>query len=219
MQVVTINPNATVSMTEAIVNTVQVSLPSGVTCIGVTNSDGPDAIQGPEDGARAVPGVLQVIRETQADAFIIACFDDTGLTEARAASPVPVIGIGQASYHLASLLRPRFSVVTTLSVSVPVISDNIERSGFKEQCCSVLASGVPVLELESAPDRSCRLISRRISEIESLDPTTAIILGCAGMGIIRNDLEARHDALILDPVVCAGRLIPALIDTNRRNPR
>lgn len=217
MRVVAINPNATASMTEAIVDGVQASLRAGGVCDGVTNTDGPDAIQGTEDGARAVPGVLRILRETEADAFIIACFDDTGLHEARAASTVPVIGIGQASYHMANLLRPCFSVVTTLSVSVPVISENIERAGFKDKCCRVLASGVPVLDLERDPETSCRLVSRKISEIEGTNPDSAVILGCAGMGIIRNDLKAQHDTLILDPVVCAGRLIPILVDANSKD--
>lgn len=217
MHVVAINPNATVSMSDAIAAGVNRALAGAGDCIGVTNLQGPPAIQGPEDGALAMPGVLRIIRETRADGFIIACFDDTGLEEARAASPVPVIGIGQASYHMATLLRPRFAVVTTLAVSVPVIEANIARSGFGAACAGVHASGVPVLDLEEDPAGSLEAASTRITEIERTAPGCAIILGCAGMGILGEGLAARHDALILDAVGCAGRLIAALVNPGGMN--
>lgn len=216
MRIVAINPNATCSMTDAIAAGVTRTFAGAERCVGVTNFDGPPAIQGPEDGARAVPGVLRIIRETPADGFVIACFDDTGLSEARAASPVPVIGIGQASFHMAALLRPHFAVVTTLAVSVPVIEENIEAAGFGDPCMGVHASGVPVLALERDPAGSLEIISECIAGIEQATPDCAIILGCAGMSILKQTLSSRHDALILDPIDCAGRLIPALIAADQR---
>ena len=61
--------------------------------------------------------MLSCIREADrdgAEAHIIACFDDTGLDAARAAAKAPVIGIGEAGFHIASLIAARFAVVTTL---------------------------------------------------------------------------------------------------------
>jgi allantoin racemase len=46
--------------------------------------------------------VLDIISNGNFDAYVIACFDDTGLAEARALTKKPVIGIGQASFHLAA---------------------------------------------------------------------------------------------------------------------
>ena len=216
MHIVAINPNATASMTEAIAAGVRAALGGLGTCEGLTNHDGPEAIQGPEDGARAVPGVLRLIRDTPADGYIIACFDDTGLDEARLESSKPVIGIGQAAYHMAALLSTRFAVITTLPVSVHVIEGNIERLGFANCCAGVYASGVPVLELERDPVGSLEKVSKVISYIEKNSPDCAIILGCAGMGILKEPLAVRHPSLILDPVECAGRLIPALIAVKMR---
>lgn len=207
MRVVAINPNSTPSMTHAIAHSVGTVIGG---CVGITNDTAPKAIQGPEDGALAVPGVLRIIRETPADAYIIACFDDTGLAEARRQTPALVLGIGQASYHVATLLRPRFAVVTTLAVSVPVIERNIDAAGFGPSCSGVFASGVPVLDLEHDPEGSFRKVSAAIAEIEARDPHCAVILGCAGMGILRERLQASHTATILDPVICAARLAATL---------
>ena len=154
-----INPNSTTAMTESCSKSFANRLPEDFSVEAITNFQAPTSIQGPEDGELAVPGVLEIISRSDFDAYVIACFDDTGLLEARAITSKPVIGIGQASFHLAALSAGRFSVLTTLAVSVPVIRDNIEAQGFGRICDGVYASGVPVLELENMPDKSCKTVS------------------------------------------------------------
>jgi len=60
-----------------------------------------------------------------ADAHVISCFDDTGLDAARSIAQAPVIGIAEAAFHVASMVGTRFSVITTLSRSIPLIEDNL----------------------------------------------------------------------------------------------
>lgn len=105
--IVIINPNSTVSMTDAMVETGRKAAP-GVDIIGLTSTKGPPAIQGEQDGDAAIPHLLDLVKqadESGAKAIIIGCFDDTGLNVARENASCPVIGIGQAAYHLASLDR------------------------------------------------------------------------------------------------------------------
>ncbi|MES0151350.1 aspartate/glutamate racemase family protein [Mesorhizobium sp. M0012] len=67
---------------------------------------GPDAIEGPFDGALSVAGLLKQVVAAEmdnVDAHIIACLDDTGLDAARAIATKPVIGIGKASLHPSAL--------------------------------------------------------------------------------------------------------------------
>ena len=88
MRILFINPNSTVAMTDAAVAVARRTLP-GAEILGWTNHDGPPAIQGPEDGAAAVGGVRALLPRARAegvDALVIACFDDTGLEEIRAAA-------------------------------------------------------------------------------------------------------------------------------------
>ena len=73
--------------------------------LAITNRDAPAAIQGPEDGEAAIPGVLDIVTRTSADALVIGCFDDTGLARSRQLTDKLVIGIGQASFHLAAAGR------------------------------------------------------------------------------------------------------------------
>ena len=206
-----INPNSTVAMTESCSGSFAAQLPSHFSVEAITNHQAPHAIQGPEDGEIAVPGVLEIISGSDFDAYVIACFDDTALAEARTVTQKPVIGIGQASFHLAALSAGRFSVLTTLPVSVPVISDNIEEQGFGGICDGVYASGVPVLDLENAPDKSSNIVATHLQKIAINSPSNAVILGCAGMTNIWSKLQPSHQIILIDPVAAAAKLVPALV--------
>lgn len=212
MKIVYFNPNSTEAMTESLTAVARRANPVDE-IIGWTNRNGPPAIEGPEDGAAAVPGLLALLpraAEIGADAIVIACFDDTGLAEVRAAAHCPVIGIGQSAYVVATLLGYRFSVVTTLDVSVPVIESNIADAGFEAACASVRASGLAVLTVEEGHEETRKRLASEILEAGRSDGATAAVLGCAGMAALRDDLAVRTRMPLIDGVAASAHLAPAL---------
>ena len=101
----------------------------GTEIVAVNPVLGPASIEGFYDEAMSLAGMLSVIRNAPAfDAVVIACFDDTGLDAARCLTAKPVIGIGEAAYHMASMISNKFSVVTTLARSVPALEHNLHLS-------------------------------------------------------------------------------------------
>ena len=209
-----INPNSTEAMTANIVAAARAAMPDAE-IMGMTNTDGPPAIQGAADGEAAVPGLLRLIPEAEAagaQAIVIACFDDTGLAEAQALAACPVLGIGQASYLMATVLGRRFSVVTSLAVSVPVIKANIRGQGFSRGCASVRASGLPVLEIDEGAEPTRVRLAEEIARARDEDGATAVVLGCAGMAALEADLAARTGMLLIDGVAAAAHLARAAID-------
>src|ERR1700721_2370758 len=117
MRILVINPNKSVAMTEKIGAAARAVAAPGTELIVVNPADGPVSIEGYYDEAFSVPGLLAEIAKGEGlgvSAPIISCFDDTGLEAARSVASAPVIGIGEAAFHLASMLGHRFSVVTTL---------------------------------------------------------------------------------------------------------
>ena len=206
-----INPNATEAMTQTCHAAFAKYLPDGYEAVAITNEMGPPAIQGHKDGEAAIPGLLEIIAKSDYDAYIIACFDDTGLEQARQITKSPVIGIGQASFHYAALRSGRFNVLTTLAVSIPVISENIGNQGFSGVCNGVYASGVPVLELEHNPDASRQIVASHIQRLTKKEPDIAVILGCAGMTNIWQKLQADFATPLVDPVAAAAKVIVPLL--------
>lgn len=206
MTVIIINPNSTKSMTEAMTRAAQDAVPE-LHFEGWTSHAGPAAIQGAEDGIRATPHLLELVRnadEQGADGIIIGCFDDTALQQAASVAACPVIGIGQAAYHFAALRHWRFSVVTTLAVSVPVIQKNIDTLGLTRLLAKVRASNVPVLALENDRDASEAAILEEAQRAESEDRVDAIVLGCAGMATLSKSVRDVITCDVVDPVVVAA---------------
>ncbi|RUV86335.1 aspartate/glutamate racemase family protein, partial [Mesorhizobium sp. M1A.F.Ca.IN.022.07.1.1] len=97
MRILVINPNTTASMTGKIGKAATSVASSGTEIVAVNPADGPPSIEGYFDEVFAVPGIIaEMSKAPAADAYVIACFDDTGLDAARCATEAPVIGIGEA---------------------------------------------------------------------------------------------------------------------------
>lgn len=206
--IVIINPNRTVSMTDAMLVTARAAAPTAH-IQAWTSHDGPPAIQGPEDGEACVPPLLKLVQkacDAGARAIIIGCSDDTGLPEARALATCPVIGIGQAGYHLATMMGPRFSVVTTLAVSAPILAENVAAYGLGDRLGKVRASGVPVLALETDVDASARRVLDEITRAQTEDDVQCVVLGCAGMSHIPDHAGPEIKVRLIDGVKAATQI-------------
>jgi len=207
MAVIIINPNSTCSMTDAMLSQARRAAPELV-FEGWTSHDAPPAIQGTADGEAARATLLNLVRQASvqgAEGIIIGCFDDTALEEAATIADCPVIGIGQASYHYAALRNWRFSVVTTLSVSIPIIQSNIERHGLGHIVSKVRASEIPVLELEKNTSLASKVVAKEALVAEQEDGISAIVLGCAGMVEVVATVRSHLSTTVIDPVECAAQ--------------
>jgi len=212
MRLLVVNPNTTASMTEKIGAAARRVASPGTEIIAVNPASGPASIQGFYDEAMSLAGLLDVIQRAQDyDAVIIACFDDTGLDAARCLTEKPVIGIGEAAYHYASMIANKFSVVTTLPRSVPALEHNLQRYGLIARCAKVRSSQVAVLDLERPGSDACARISAEIGRAVAEDQAEAIVLGCAGMADLAETLSRDHQLPVLDGVSCAVGLAESMV--------
>ena len=215
MNIVVINPNTTAAMTARIATTAKAVASSGTTIIAIQPSAGPASIEGYADEAMAVPHMLEAmfaeqLKNPSIAGYVIACFDDTGLDAARCILDAPVVGIGEAAFHLASLIAPRFSVVTTLSRSVSPIEHNLVKYGLASRCARVRAAEVAVLDLEDPASSAYAHISNEIRAALKEDRAEAIVLGCAGMTDLATRLSQEHGIPVIDGVGAAVKLIESL---------
>jgi allantoin racemase len=220
-----VNPNIAASMTEKIGAVARRAAAPGTTIFAVNPAMGPPSIEGYYDEAFSVPGLIAEIvkAETQrADAHIIACFDDTGLEAARSCVVAPVVGIGEAGFHLASLIAHRFSVITTLSRSIAAIENNLLKYGLDRRCARVRAVEIPVLALEKDSVEVARSIGSEIERAKLEDRAEAIVLGCAGMADLAAELAKAHALPVIDGVAAAVKLAESLVSlglrTSKRGP-
>ncbi|MFZ1663432.1 MAG: aspartate/glutamate racemase family protein [Paracoccaceae bacterium] len=220
MRILVLNPNTTASMTEKIGAAARRVASPGTEIVARNPAVGPASIEGFYDEAMCLPGMLEVIRTTpDVDGVVIACFDDTGLDAARCLTDKPVVGIGEAAYHMASMISNKFSVITTLGRSVPALEHNLHKYGLSARCARVRSSEVAVLELEEQGSDATNRISDEIAVAMAEDRAEAIVLGCAGMTDLTEFLSARHGLPVLDGVVCALTLCESLIRLKLKTSR
>jgi len=220
MRILVVNPNTTATMTAKIGAAARRAASPGTEILAVNPPHGPASIEGFYDEAMSLAGMLAVIRETpDFDAVVIACFDDTGLDAARCLTDRPVVGIGEAAYHMASMISNRFSVVTTLARSVPALEHNLHRYGLWARCARVRSSEVAVLELEEPDSDACARIGDEIGRAIAEDRAEAIVLGCAGMTDLSERLAADHRIPVLDGVSCAVALCESMVRLRLRTSR
>lgn len=188
-------------------------------CLTVVNpSSGPASIEGYYDEAMSLAGLLDLVKQHHdAAGFVIACFDDTGLDAARCLTASPVVGIGEAAYHMASMISNKFGVVTTLSRSIPALEHNLVRYGLAARCSGVRASDIPVLEVEASNGTAFERINAEVEQAIKMDKAEAIVLGCAGMAELGATLHDLHNIPVLDGISCAIKQVEAMIYLNLKN--
>lgn len=213
MKILVVNPNTTASMTEKIAVAARAVARPDTEIIAANSQNGPTSIQGFLDVATCVPGLLQEIAQhPEVDAIVIACFDDTGLDAVRTLVSVPVLGIGEAAYHAASMIATKFSVITTLARSVPGLENNLMRYGLAQRCARVRATDIPVLKLEEGDPATLEKIRSEIRAAIEQDNAEAIVLGCAGMADLMADLSAEFGLPVIDGVTAGVTFVEALVN-------
>lgn len=212
MKILLVNPNTTASMTRKIASVARDVAGADTEIIATNSQNGPASIQGFLDVATCIPGLLdEVARHPEVDAIVIACFDDTGLDAVRTLVDVPVLGIGEAAYHAASMIANKFSVITTLSRSVPGLENNLMRYGLDRKCARVRATDIPVLKLEEGDPATLDKIRSEIRDAISQDNAEAIVLGCAGMADLIAKLSAEFGLPVIDGVSAGITFAEALV--------
>lgn len=216
MNLFILNPNSTVSMTDTIAAAARRAAQPTTRIIAISGTGpAPASVEGHADAALAVPPMLAAIGEAERgesppSAIIIACFDDPGLLAAREVARAPVLGIAQSALQVAMLISARFSIITTLPRSVPVIEDLVQAYGAGHACRRVRSVDLPVLALESAPDEAFARLVAEGRKAMAEDGAEAIILGCAGMAEMCANLSETLGLPVIDGVVAAVKLAEAL---------
>lgn len=222
MRIHVINPNSTKAMTAQIGRAARRAASASTEIDLVTAAGTPVSIEGYADEALSVPAMLTGIRAAEvrgAEAHVIACFDDPGLSAAREVAAGPVIGICQAAVQVAVTLAARFSVVTTLPRSIPIIEDLVHAYGAGRRCRRVRAIDLPVLALEENPEGSYALIKAEVCAARDTDGAEAVVLGCAGMAELCERLTEETGVPVIDGVTAAVRQAEALIGMGYRTSK
>jgi allantoin racemase len=200
VKILIINPNSDPEMTAAIQESADNFANGEFDVVCKPTPGAPEFIETYEDILKAAPGMVRLLRENkdEFDAFVVACHCDPNLDAMKEITGKPVVGIGEASMKIASMLGHRFSVVSTMKHSSPNKEALIRKYHLQDLLASVRA---PSDEMATASDEEKYLQAAK-SALEE-DMAEVIVLGCAGMAGLDRHLEEKLRAPVLDGVVCA----------------
>jgi allantoin racemase len=200
VRILIINPNSDPGMTRTIEEAGRAFAGGAFDVACLPTPGAPRFIDTYEDQALAAPGMAKLLRANHEafDAFVVACHCDPNLDLMKEIGRKPVVGIGEASMKMATMLGHRFSVLSTAARSIPNKEALIERYGLRGQMASVRAPETEGLEGD-LEERFFRAGRAAIDE----DGAEVIVLGCAGLAGLDKRLQARLGVPVLDGVVCA----------------
>lgn len=213
MRILVVNVNTTASMTDTIAASARAVASPGTEIIGLTPPFGAESVEGNLESYLAAVAVQEAVRSYPEpyDAVIQAGYGEHGREGLQELCDVPVVDITEAAASTAQFLGHRYSVVTTLDRTVPLIEDRLLLAGLSQRCASVRASGLSVLELEEDPARAVEaIVAQSVAAVRD-DHAEVICLGCGGMAGLTEQVAAATGVPIVDGVAAAVTIAEGLV--------
>lgn len=222
MKIKIVNPNTTRSMTDKIFAAAASVARPDTQIVAVSPAAGPASIDNFHDQFATMTGLMEEIHKgvkEDFDGFIVAAACDPGLYAARQIASVPVVGIGEASMYMASLVAATFSVVTVIDTIKPLLWEVVDRSGMRNRCVSIRSTSMSILDYERDPARGLGELKDQSRKAVLEDGAEAICLGSAGMVKFAAELEATLGVPVFDGVAAAVKLVEALVDLGKNTSK
>lgn len=205
-----INPNTSNSMTAEIEATAQQVFQPPWSCIVSSAPAGPESLESWSDYHLASVAILPLLSEyPDVDGIVLACFGDPGLYLLKESCSVPVVGIAEASMSLAMLLGARFGILAGMRRAVELMDSIVKTYGLDARYAGTVSLEMRVLDF--AKDRSATLnVLERASSKLRENGAEVLLLGCAGLTTFVEDLQAKVEMPVIDPVEAGCRMLQTL---------
>lgn len=211
MKIMIINPNSDSEMTKRIQTSAKHFVNDRCDVICKCVKSAPRFIETYEDKMNSAYGMVELVKsnEDEYDAFIIACHCDPNLDLIKEITSKVVVGIGEASMKIASMIGHKFSVISTDKHSIPNKEALIRKYHLENVNASVRAIEQNIEEYD---------IKKKLYETSKMaieeDMAEVIVLGCAGYTGIDKELEEELKIPVLDGVICALIIAEGLVNYN-----
>ena len=186
---------------------------------------GPESIENETDLVLSAPFVLKEAIKGEKDGFdgiISYCFVNPAADACREAVGIPVLGSGEATMALASMVGRKICIVTILPNIVPLI---------RKQCSSYIAAGklvsirnadIPVKCIGDGNDEIFDKLYQEALKGIIEDGADVIVLGCTGFAGFAKRIGDRLEqegyiVPVIDPAAASLKMIEALVTCGVKN--
>jgi len=215
MRLLILNPNTSEDFTLAIQQSGEAVKSIGTELVCLNPPRGPKSIESAYDELLSCGPCLEVLinRRKEFDGVIIACYGNHPVIyAAREVLTQPVVGIMEASLHMALVVGRTFSIISSEDRAIAMFWEGLIALGMERQCVSVRSTNTSVLDLEgSGKSLVEELIYEEARKAVEEDGAEVISLGCAGMTGLGERLTHRLGVPVIDGVEAGVKLMEALL--------
>lgn len=210
-----LNPNTTTAMTDRVVGAALATARPGTELIALTSATGVPSVESHIDEVSGALSVLRMVDECEAnpatpDAYVIACFGDTGLGPAREAAAGPVVGMTEAAISTAALIAHRFTIIT-MPKRTRAQSDAVVWALGLGHRCTIRAIDIPVADIAAGSLHLLGAFAAAGKRSRAEDDAEAVILGCAGLADMVEPLRDALNLPVIEGVAAAVALAEGLL--------
>jgi allantoin racemase len=211
MQILLLNPNMTVGMTEAMTRVATAAVGPGTTLKPVTAPSGFPYISSRAEAQVAGGIALDMIAQHQAevDAVVIAAFGDPGLLAARELFDLPVVGMAEAAMISALQLGQRFAFVTFTRHMRPWYEQSVAQAGLLSRFAGVRTPEVGFHSVATVQDELFDALRGLVQQAVDEDGADVVILAGAPLAGLAQRY-ADPPAVLVDPISAAVTQAEAL---------
>jgi Asp/Glu/hydantoin racemase len=201
VRILLINPNTTESVTALVASHARAIAGDAATFLPVTGRFGANYISTRASGAIAAHAALDALARHVAgcNAVYLACFGDPGLAALREVSPVPVVGMAEASCLEACSRGRRFAIVTGGALWEPMLTEFVAWLGLEERLTAVRTIAPTGDLIARDPEAALAELAAACTACAAEDGAEVVILGGAALA----GLAARVQPSVPIPVLCS----------------
>jgi Asp/Glu/hydantoin racemase len=215
-----VNPNTTASITDLVVRHVRDELDPAFELVPATGRFGCAYIASEACFAIGAHAALDAFAAHGAgcDGVLLACFGDPGLFALREVSPVPVVGLAEASMAEAAETSGRFAIVTGGARWKPMLERFAAEIGRADALVAVRTVALSGAQIAADREAALGALANECRAAAESDGARSVILGGAGLAGLAARIADRVPVPVIDSVLAGARRIAALARSGARQP-
>ena len=209
MKLLLLNANTTAAMTDRMVSAATRLTGGDAAVTGATGRFGAAYISTRAASAVAGHAALDLLAEHVGrdnprgyDAVLLACFGDPGLFALKELSPIPVVGMAEASLVAASQLGTRIGLITGGTRWIAMLREFALLTGHAERVVAIRATPLTGAEIAADPAGAADQLAALAQACVDEDGADVIVLGGAGLVGLAAQLQPRVSVPLLDSLAC-----------------
>ncbi len=177
---------------------------------------GPGSIEKRIDEVDALPYIIKRAKELYGkyDGIIVNCCLDVGVDVLRDLIDIPVIGPCEASLALATTMGKKIGIVTVSKTAIELFEELVLKYRMENRIVSIRGIDITVPQIDKDRKKTVEMLRKEIEKAIK-DGAEVIVLGCTGLAGVAEEVQKYFKIPVLNPAVCAAKVLEDLIEIRK----